>query len=74
MYYRRANAALIVFDITREKTFDEAKEWVRGKQSRGSLFEVALVKSYLCTLCLQNWRVKWTPNLVSELPYSGIVL
>ena len=30
MYYRRANAALIVFDITREKSFDEAKEWVKG--------------------------------------------
>ena len=31
MYYRRANAALIVYDITREKSFDEAKEWVRGE-------------------------------------------
>ena len=31
MYYRRANAALVVFDITREKSFDEAKEWVRGR-------------------------------------------
>ena len=30
MYYRRANAALIVYDITREKSFDEAKEWVKG--------------------------------------------
>ena len=31
MYYRRANAALIVYDITREKSFDEAKDWVKGK-------------------------------------------
>ena len=31
MYYRRANAALIVYDITRGKSFDEAKEWVRGE-------------------------------------------
>ena len=30
MYYRRANAALIVFDITREKSFDEAKDWIKG--------------------------------------------
>ena len=30
MYYRRANAALIVYDITREKSFDEAKDWVKG--------------------------------------------
>ena len=31
MYYRRANAALIVYDITREQSFDEAKEWVKGQ-------------------------------------------
>ena len=31
MYYRRANAAMIVYDITREKSFDEAQEWVKGQ-------------------------------------------
>ena len=30
MYYRRANAAMIVYDITREKSFQEAQEWVKG--------------------------------------------
>ena len=30
MYYRKANAAMIVYDITNEKTFDEAKLWVNG--------------------------------------------
>lgn len=28
MYYRRANAAVIVYDITNSKSFDQAKEWV----------------------------------------------
>nr|ABD65440.1 Rab21-like [Suberites domuncula] len=34
MYYRRANAALIVYDITREKSFEEAQEWVRELESK----------------------------------------
>ena len=32
MYYRRANAAIIVYDITRQKTFSDAREWVKGEQ------------------------------------------
>ena len=39
MYYRRANAAMIVYDVTRESTFEEAKEWVKG-QSWESRHEV----------------------------------
>lgn len=30
MYYRNANAALIVFDITQYDTFQAVKEWVKG--------------------------------------------
>lgn len=30
MYYRRANAAMIVYDVTRENTFEEAREWIKG--------------------------------------------
>ena len=33
MYYRRANAAMIVYDITRDKSFQEAQEWVKGNHS-----------------------------------------
>ena len=33
MYYRRANAAMIVYDITRESTFEEAREWVKGEET-----------------------------------------
>uniref|UniRef100_A0A1X7TNP2 Uncharacterized protein n=1 Tax=Amphimedon queenslandica TaxID=400682 RepID=A0A1X7TNP2_AMPQE len=37
MYYRKANAAMIVYDITNEKTFDEAKLWVNEVQSKVDL-------------------------------------
>ena len=30
MYYRRANAAMIVYDITSEKSFEEAQTWAKG--------------------------------------------
>ena len=32
MYYRKANAAVIVYDITSSKSFEQAKEWVDGKR------------------------------------------
>ena len=31
MYYRKANAALIVYDTSSENSFDEMKLWVKGK-------------------------------------------
>ena len=31
MYYRRANAAVIVYDITSNKSFEEARSWVKGQ-------------------------------------------
>lgn len=34
MYYRRANAAMIVYDITREKSFQDAQEWVKELESK----------------------------------------
>lgn len=30
MYYRNANAALLVFDITQEHSFDAVRMWVKG--------------------------------------------
>lgn len=30
MYYRGANAAIIVYDITSEKSFEGAKRWISG--------------------------------------------
>ena len=34
MYYRKANAAIIVYDITNSKSFDQAKEWVSGNNNK----------------------------------------
>lgn len=31
MYYRKANAAFIVYDITSYASFESAKSWVEGK-------------------------------------------
>ena len=30
MYYRNANIALIIFDLTQYETFESVKTWVRG--------------------------------------------
>lgn len=30
MYYRRANAAIIVYDVTSEESFINVTEWVKG--------------------------------------------
>lgn len=34
MYYRRANAAMIVYDITSEKSFEEAQTWAKELESK----------------------------------------
>ena len=30
MYYRRANAAIIVYDVTSQSSFDQVTEWITG--------------------------------------------
>jgi len=35
MYYRGAQAALVVYDITSKNSFDRAKDWVRELQQQG---------------------------------------
>ena len=36
MYYRGAQAAIVVFDITSTESFDKAKVWVSELQRQGS--------------------------------------
>ena len=36
MYYRGANAAVVVFDITKKDSFNGAKSWVKELQRRGT--------------------------------------
>ena len=33
MYYRKSNAAFLVYDITDSKTFDDIKIWAEGEES-----------------------------------------
>ena len=42
MYYRRANAAVIMYDITREQSFEEAQEWVEGEEWEVSFLSVVV--------------------------------
>ena len=32
MYYRKANAAILVFDVTKRSSFDDMKSWVEELQ------------------------------------------
>ncbi|GMN60319.1 hypothetical protein TIFTF001_029397 [Ficus carica] len=45
MYYRGAAAAIIVYDITNQASFERAKKWVQELQSQGILF---LRLSFIC--------------------------
>ena len=36
MYYRKANAAMLVFDITSVDSFGDMKTWVNGKSSNSN--------------------------------------
>lgn len=51
MYYRNANAAILVFDITQYFTFTSIKSWVKGK----NLCALNLKKKNFCQV---NTRVK----------------
>jgi len=31
MYYRRANAAIIVYDVTSQSSFEQVSEWITGR-------------------------------------------
>eukprot|EP01088_Endostelium_zonatum_P003483 TRINITY_DN14698_c0_g1_i1.p1 TRINITY_DN14698_c0_g1~~TRINITY_DN14698_c0_g1_i1.p1 ORF type:complete len:211 (-),score=39.52 TRINITY_DN14698_c0_g1_i1:130-762(-) len=43
MYYRGAQAALVVYDITNENSFARAKTWVRELEGQGGKMVIALV-------------------------------
>ena len=45
MYYRNANAALVVYDITSLSSFEDMKTWVQGK-------DISLPKKYMITVNL----------------------
>eukprot|EP01129_Flabellula_baltica_P005061 TRINITY_DN1803_c0_g1_i2.p1 TRINITY_DN1803_c0_g1~~TRINITY_DN1803_c0_g1_i2.p1 ORF type:complete len:136 (+),score=24.18 TRINITY_DN1803_c0_g1_i2:98-505(+) len=46
MYYRRAKAALLVFDITAVESFNRVKEWVRELQQNNTSDDLSLLCCY----------------------------
>ncbi|MBA0598627.1 hypothetical protein Gorai_008383, partial [Gossypium raimondii] len=53
MYYRGAAAAIIVYDITNQASFERAKKWVQELQSQGSDFRfIFFLAEILLTTCL----------------------
>ncbi|CAI4050286.1 hypothetical protein N7582_004877 [Saccharomyces uvarum] len=55
MYYRNAQAALVVFDITNEQSFHKAQNWVEQLHERvGNHIIIALVGNKIDLLSMQN--------------------
>lgn len=65
MYYRNANAAILVFDLTNAETFDSIKAWV--KELRGMVDE----PMYLCVV--GNKTDLTSTRQVSEIFYFYMV-
>lgn len=42
MYYRGANAAVIVYDITNPASFDDVRTWIEGEPATDSSFASAI--------------------------------
>lgn len=50
MYYRGAGAAVIVYDVTQEQTFQAVKSWVRELNTHGSQHIVLAIAGNKCDL------------------------
>ena len=51
MYYRGAAAAVVVYDITSEQSFERAKKWIAELRQLGSAEMVIAVGTQIHTLC-----------------------
>jgi len=54
MYYRGAQAAIVVFDITNKNSFDKAQEWVRELQQQGDANVVVAFVGNKCDMQAQR--------------------
>ena len=55
MYYRGAQAAIVVYDITKEDTFERAKTWVRELQQQASSNIVIALAGNKSDLAINRW-------------------
>ena len=58
MYYRKANAAMLVFDITSVDSFGDMKTWVNGKSSNSNF-----LKYFYLYPSLQSYTVPMKGNI-----------
>jgi len=69
MYYRGAQAAIVVFDITNSESFDKAKAWVSELQRQGSPNIVIALAGNKCDLA--NKRSVATANAQAYADENG---
>lgn len=67
MYYRGANAAILVYDITNQSSFDDIQNWLDGR----SLLKLSLTHSYPLMppgpLSYVELRENMSPELVIQI-------
>lgn len=61
MYYRRANAAIVVYDVTSEESFAQVTLWIKGSYS----VECVLATYYYDFAHFQNFKKTFPVKLVS---------
>ena len=66
MYYRRANAAIVVYDVTSEESFDQVTVWIKGGYSGMCVVRYLLYDSYH----FQSFKKTFPMKLVSRLCIS----
>lgn len=67
MYFRDARAAIVVFDVTSQTSFEEAEDWIREFRERGSPSALVFGAANKCDLQAQR-RV--SPEDVKDFMFS----
>ena len=70
MYYRGAQAAIVVYDITNQETFARAKTWVKELQRQASpsiVIALAGNKADLANKRMVEYEVRWPTESLARL-------
>lgn len=71
LYYRNADGALVVYDITNRQSFESVKKWVNGEFGRDGI-GMRKGKEYYkipidITIISAHWRIVWSAHVNSAL-------
>ena len=78
MYYRNAAAAIVVYDITSEATFEVLQEWITELHRLGPQNIVLAIagnkcdledKREVCTVAMFNWLKSWVCGIKTGSNY-----